>query len=188
MELDKGFEFAVILAWKDLMPGDQLMSARVEYESKRGVPLDCMSVWTVRSWGYQDRVCDYWTAVSPAHPIGVHFSNGYHSEALTKALDFIMKNQDQFTSPADAWRSHLVLIQPPPADLVVEAATWMTGVQATAPNQAGSSEAKAGRQPIPRNGVKSRAASSARIPTNGSRESAKSVDRGSGFPNGPWCR
>lgn len=125
MEFDKGLELAVILGWKDLMTGDQLMSARVEYDSRQGTPVDSLSVWTVRSWGYQDRVCDYWTSASETHPVGLRFSNSHHSDALAKALNFIMKNQDEFTRPGDSGRAHLVRIQPPAADLITEAATWM---------------------------------------------------------------
>ena len=129
------------LAWNDLMTGRQLLSARVEYESKQGIPTDFLSVWTVMSWGYQDRVCDYWTSGSPAHPAGVGFSNSYHSDALARALDFIMKNQDQFTRPVDAWRPHLVLIQPPTADQAAEAGAWMTGIEAPV-KRAGGTEGK----------------------------------------------
>ena len=129
MQLDKALEFAVILAWKDLMTGDQLLSARVQYESKRGTPLDSLSVWTVRSWGYQDRVCDYRTSASSTDPIGATFSNGHNSDVLAQTLGFIMKDQDQFTLPVDAWRTHLVLIQPPTADQVSEATAWMTRTQ-----------------------------------------------------------
>ena len=47
-------------------------------------------------------VCDYWTSTSSAHPSGVRFRNSYYSEKLTEALDFIMRNQDQFLRSADA--------------------------------------------------------------------------------------
>jgi len=142
MELDKALEFATILAWKDLTTGDQLMSARVQYESTREAPLDSLSVWTLRSWGYQDRVCDYRTRASSADPVGASFTNGYHSDILAHTLDFITKNLDQFTLPVDAWRTHLVLIQPPTADRVAEAAFCMTRAQEAVANRAGGAEAQ----------------------------------------------
>ena len=40
MELDKAFEFAVILAWDDLMKASQARSVRVEYQGKPGTSLD----------------------------------------------------------------------------------------------------------------------------------------------------
>jgi hypothetical protein len=134
MVLDKAFEFAVILAWKDLMVGDKLLSARVQYESKPGMPLSYLSVWSLRSWGYQDRVCDYWIGASSAHPTGASFSNGHRSDILVQTLDFIMKNQDQFTSPVDAWRTHTVLISPPADDQLAEAAAWMDTIQSAVPS------------------------------------------------------
>ncbi len=42
-------------------------------------------------------------------------------------LDFIMKNQSQFTRPVDACRDALVLVYPPTEDDRAEAATWMSG-------------------------------------------------------------
>jgi len=121
--------------------------------------------------------------------MGVRFSNSYHSDALERALDFIMKNQDEFTRPADAWRSHLVLIQPPTAELAAEAAAWVSEIQASA-KRAGGTEARAGRRTSPRT-VPNPATSDPRataITANGSFEFAKSVDHRSGFPNGPWSR
>ncbi|PYU18075.1 MAG: hypothetical protein DMG30_29245 [Acidobacteria bacterium] len=49
---------------------------------------------------------------------------------MAQALLFVMKNQGQFTRPADAGRHGLVLIYPPDGDDRIEAATWMKGVQA----------------------------------------------------------
>ena len=182
MELDKVLEFAVTLAWQDLLAGDELLSARVEYQSERGMRVDFLTVWTLRSWGYQDRVCDYWASASPAHPAGARFTNSYHSNALAQALDFIVKNQDQFTHP-DAGRPHMVLIQPPTPELAAEAAAWMAGNEAAASNRASGARATPRRRsprPGP-NGVAFRP----RLPGN---SSGGVVDNRSGFPNGPWCR
>jgi hypothetical protein len=49
---------------------------------------------------------------------------------LAQSLLFVLKNQDEFTRPANAGRHGLVLIYPPDADDRIEAATWMKGVQA----------------------------------------------------------
>ena len=132
MELDKAFQFAVILAWEDLMKASQPGSARVVYDSKPGTSLDYVSVWSARAWGYYDLVCDYWTWTSSAHPSGIGFRNSHNSDKLAETLDFIMKNQDQFTRPDDACRDGLVLIYPPTEDEKTEAAAWMRLVQATA--------------------------------------------------------
>ena len=70
--------------------------------------------------------------LTPAHPSGVRFVNGHHSDRLAETLDFIMNNQDQFTRAADACRHGLVLISPPTGDEQTEAAIWRREVQGTA--------------------------------------------------------
>lgn len=125
MELDKAFEFAVILAWDDLTKTSELRSARVEYQCAPGTSLDNVKIWSSKAWGYYDLVCDYWTGSSPTHPSGVRFRNGHGSDKLAETLGFIMKNQGQFTRGADSCRDGLVLIDPPAAEERTEAATWM---------------------------------------------------------------
>jgi len=51
MELNKGFRFAVILAWADLVKVSTPCSARVEYLCEPGTALDYVSVWSVRAGG-----------------------------------------------------------------------------------------------------------------------------------------
>ena len=136
MELDKAFEFAVITAWQDLMKVANPCSVRVEYECEPGASLDYLSVWAVKAGGYQDLVCDYWTWTSPAHASGVRFTNGFHSDGLGQSLDFIMKNQDQFTRPVDACRHGFVLIYPPTEVERLEVTGWMERSMAPAPTAA----------------------------------------------------
>jgi hypothetical protein len=142
MELDKAFEFAVISAWKDLMKVANPCSVRVEYRYEPGTSLDSMSVWSVDAGGRQDLVCDYWTWAwaSAGHPVGVRFRNRHSSDRLALTLDFIMKNQAQFTRRADACRDGLVLIYPPTEDELTEASRWMGEVQGTATNFGGAAD------------------------------------------------
>ena len=90
MELNKGFRFAVILAWEDLVKVSRPCSARVEYLCEPGAALDYVSVWSVRAGGQQDLVCDYWTWTSAAHPRGLRFRNGPNCflSALSARLSF----------------------------------------------------------------------------------------------------
>jgi hypothetical protein len=134
MELNKAFNLAVILAWEDLIKVNRSPSVRVEYQCESGTSLEYLRVWAARPEGYNDLVCDYWTWASPAHASGVRFTNGYHSDTLALTLDYIMKNQNQVTRASDACRDGLVLIYPPTEDERAEAATWMSGVHATASN------------------------------------------------------
>jgi hypothetical protein len=140
MKLDKAFESAVILAWEDLLKVNQSPSVRVEYQCEPGTSLDYLTVWAARPRGSNDLVCDYWTWASPAHASGVRFTNGYHSDMLALTLEFIMKNQDQFTRPADACRDGLVLVYPPTEDECVEASSWRREVQGTATNFGGAAD------------------------------------------------
>jgi hypothetical protein len=121
LELDKAFQYAVTLAWEDLMTPIEPRAIRVEYLCEPGSPLDHLSVWSVRAGGYQDLVCDFWASASLAHPSGARFGNG-HSDKLAATLDFIMKDQGQFTRPADAGRHgfsfthpmQMIVPKPPP--------------------------------------------------------------------------
>ncbi|HEY6272323.1 MAG TPA: hypothetical protein VIX19_10055 [Terriglobales bacterium] len=140
MELDKAFHFAVILAWEDLTKPSEPGSVRVEYRCKPGILLDHVSVWSAGAPGHRDLVCDYWTAASLTHPSGARFENGYSSDRLAGALDWIMKNQDQFTRHTNAGRDGLVLIHPPAGDERTEAAAWMRGVDGTVANFGGAAD------------------------------------------------
>jgi hypothetical protein len=130
LELDNAFRYAVTLAWEDLMRPTEPRSIRVEYLCEPGTPLDHLSVWSARTGGYQELVCDFWISASLTHPSGACFGNRYYSEVLAQSLLFVMKNQGQFTRPADAGRHGLVLIYAPDADDRIKASTWMKGVQA----------------------------------------------------------
>jgi hypothetical protein len=134
MELDKALGFAVILGWDDLKKVSDPGSARVEYQCEPGTSLDNLNVWWVDAEGHQNRVCEYWTSSSSAHPSGIGFSNNFQSQQLGLALDFILMNQGQFTRPADACRDGLALISTPTADERTEAATWMKGVHGAPTN------------------------------------------------------
>src|ERR1700758_4812411 len=110
LELDKAFQYAVTLAWEDLMTPIEPRAIRVEYLWEPGSPLDHLNVWSVRAGGYQDLVCDFRASVSLAHPGGAGFVDRHSSDKLAATLAFIMRNQGQFTRPADAGRHGLVLI------------------------------------------------------------------------------
>jgi hypothetical protein len=130
VELDKAFQYAVTLAWEDLMTPIEPRAIRVEYLCEPGSPLDHLSVWSVRAGGYQDLVCDFRASASLAHPNGASFGNKHSSDKLAASLGFIIKNQGQFTRSADAGRHGLVLIHAPDADDRREAATWTNKVRA----------------------------------------------------------
>jgi hypothetical protein len=129
LELDRAFQYAMTLAWEDLMTPIEPRAIRVEYLCGPGSSLDHLSVWSVRAGGYQDLVCDFWASTSSAHPSGACFGNRHSSDKLAATLDFIMKNQGEFTRPADAGRHGLVLLYPPDANDRAEATAWMKQAQ-----------------------------------------------------------
>lgn len=130
MQLDNAFEFAVILAWRDLLKVVTPACVRVEYRHEPKSLLDHVTLWADKGKGYCDRVCDYWTWASSAHPNGVHFWRGHDSDRLARSLDFIMKNQDHFTGPTTA-RDGLVLVYPPVDAQRAEAAAWEASLPGT---------------------------------------------------------
>ncbi len=138
MELDKAFHLAAVQGWDDLMRKKGLLSARAEYSSNPGILLEHLGVWAVKAWGDYDLACDYWTHKSPAHPAGVSFWNGFYSEELAVSLDFIMKNQDQFTRRAEDGSVGLVLINPPTEDEKVESGIWLNKRHDTLPKSIGA--------------------------------------------------
>jgi hypothetical protein len=142
MELDKALQFAVIVGWADLTKVAKPRSIRIEYRCEPAAPLDHLRVWADKAGGHQDLVCDYWTRTSSNHPSGARFSNGHHSDQLAQTLDFIMKNQDQFTRPADAGREGLMVAYPPAEEECAEAATWMKGLYGTATDLGGAADEK----------------------------------------------
>lgn len=142
LTLDKAFQYAVTLAWDDLMKPVELRSIRVEYVCAPGAVLDHLSVWAVRAGGYQNLVCDCWSRASLAHSGGALFADQYRSDKLAGALGLVLENQDQFTRFADASRFGLVQIYPPDAGDRREASSWMTTIQEAGREQ-GAGEAPA---------------------------------------------
>lgn len=129
MKLDKAFEFAVILAWKDLVKVSDPRSVRVEYRCEPGAPLDQVTVWSADAEGHQHRVCDYWTRAASGRDGGVCFVNGYCSDQLATTLGVIMMNQEQFTRLADACSDGLALIYAPTDNDRAEAGIWLREMQ-----------------------------------------------------------
>ena len=60
-------------------------------------------------------VVEYWMSPSKAHNAGVHFDNGYASEALAHILHSVMQKQTEFSLPVDFGRQGLQQIATPAA-------------------------------------------------------------------------
>jgi hypothetical protein len=137
MELNKAFQLAVVQGWDDLIKKKGVQSARVEFISKPGTPVDHLGVWASKAWGDCDLVCDYWTQKSSGHSAGASFWNGFSSKELAGALDFIMKHQGQFERSASGCSEGLVLIDPPTSDERIEATDWIKKLRGLSPKSFG---------------------------------------------------
>jgi len=181
VELDRAFHYAVTLAWEDLMKPIEPRAIRVEYLSEPGSPLDYLTVWSVRAGGYQDLVCDFQSSASLAHPSGACFGNRHSSGQLAASLGFIMKNQGQFTRPADAGPHGLVLIHAPDADDRKEAAAWMKAARALQATQPG------GQAAVPAEDRRQDEEASSRMDDEGhSGERAETVPDATGYSGYEW--
>jgi hypothetical protein len=129
MELDRALELAAVASWEDLVKPGDACTVHVEYEKQPESPLSSVTVWTIKNRGYGTLVCRYSAAPSnSASPSledsPVHFVNSYHSKKLADTLDFVMRNQNRFTRPADRSIHGLVQIDCPSPKDRSDAATW----------------------------------------------------------------
>jgi hypothetical protein len=134
MELDRALELAVVACWEDVVKPGDTCSVHVEYEKHPDSPLSSLAVWTIRNRGYGTLVCCYSVAASncasPSFEVpSIHFANSCHSKKLADTLDFVIKNQNRFTRPADRSIHGVVQIDCPSEDQRSEGATWSQAVR-----------------------------------------------------------
>lgn len=129
MELDRALELAVVASWEDLVKPGDICSVHVEYEKQPNSPLASLSVWTIKNRGYGTLVCRY--SITPSSSASssledppTQFANSYHSTILANTLDFVVRNQNNFTRPTDRSSHGLVQIDSPTEEDRREAATW----------------------------------------------------------------
>jgi hypothetical protein len=125
MELDRALELAVISSWNELaLPGESC-SVHVEYENVSAVPVNSLEVWMIRKRGYGTLVCRC-SDPSPrtADISGCVFENAYRSKTLAEDFDFILRNQGQFSRPADHSVHGFVPIDQPSDEDRQSATAW----------------------------------------------------------------
>jgi hypothetical protein len=133
MELDRALELAVVASWEDMVKPGDTCSVHVEYEKQSDSPLSSVMVWTIRNRGYGTLVCRY--SVAPSNSASpsfegppVHFANSYYSKKFADTLDFVMRNQNRFTRPADRSIHGLVQIDCPSQEDRSDAAIWSQAI------------------------------------------------------------
>jgi hypothetical protein len=75
--------------------------------------LDYLKIWSCIARGEWHLACAYWTASSTFHDKGIHFENGFRSDALRRNLEFVVQHQPDFSSSLDRGRTGLLRIQMP---------------------------------------------------------------------------
>jgi len=111
--LERILESAVVVSWTDLMRGAQAGLVHIEYGFAASGTLDYLKFWSSVSRGHWLLAVEYWASPSNSHSTGVHFENGYESQALKRVLDSVMQHQTEFSLPADFGRRGLLQIATP---------------------------------------------------------------------------
>jgi hypothetical protein len=113
IQLDAILADAMVLNWNDVMPESTAGLIHVEYRTEPLGSVEFVKVWASTIWGYWNLICEHWMRWEGSRPNGVHFSNGYRSDKLEKALDSIMQHQEIFLIHTSAMRDHMIQVSPP---------------------------------------------------------------------------
>ena len=108
--LDQILESAVVLSWKDLLPGTRTSLVHVEYRLGPGGSLEFLKVWSSITRGHQYLVCEWNPSAAANH---VSFSNDFYSKDLAQMLESIIQHQAAFFKDLTLHRDGLVQIHPP---------------------------------------------------------------------------
>ena len=108
--LDQILESAVVLSWKDLLPGTRTSLVHVEYRLGPGGSLEFLKVWSSITRGHQYLVCEWNPSPAANH---VSFSNDFYSKDLAQMLESIIQHQAAFFKDLTLHRDGLVQIHPP---------------------------------------------------------------------------
>jgi hypothetical protein len=110
--LDQILESAVVLNWKDLLPGTRTNLVHLEYRLGPDVPLEFLKVWSSITRGHQYLVCN-WMCTPSSVASHVTFSNDFYSKDLAQMLESILQHQAAFSTNLTLHRDGLVQVHPP---------------------------------------------------------------------------
>ena len=111
--LARVLESAVVVSWADLMRGAQAGLVHIEYGFAAGGTLDYLKFWSSITRGHWLLTVEYWASPSKSHSTGVHFENGYESDALKHILNSVMQHQSNFSLPVNLGRQGLLQVAAP---------------------------------------------------------------------------
>jgi hypothetical protein len=123
LRLDRTLESAVILGWKDLMPGPASGQIHIEYRIASNGSADGLEIWLSTIRGYWTLICEFRTSRDPSRRSGVRFINGNSSATFAHILDLIMQPDRFSTSESD--RAVLIQVQAPTEDEVIAAKNYI---------------------------------------------------------------
>jgi hypothetical protein len=134
MELDRALELAVVSSWEELVRLGESCSIHVDYKNLSKLPLNSVEVWMIKNRGYGRRVCSYTTSRSgssavPPETLEIRFVNNFRSNILAKNLNFIVRNQHQFSRLPDHSIHGWVQIDLPSEEEKKSAAVWSRGIR-----------------------------------------------------------
>jgi len=131
--LDQILESAVVLSWKDLLPGTRTSLVHVEYRLEAGGSLEFLKVWSSITSGHQYLVSEWNPSAAANH---VSFSNDFYSKDLAQMLESIIQHQAAFSKDLTLHRDGLVQIQPPTEEdrrsaeaCMTEASHWFVALR-----------------------------------------------------------
>jgi hypothetical protein len=111
--LDRILECAVIVSWADLMKDAKSGLIHLEYAFSPDSSFEYLKLWSSMTRGHWRLACEFWMSASTLHDSGIHFEDGFQSEGLTQALEFIMQHQQAFSPSPDSGRTALLQIRVP---------------------------------------------------------------------------
>jgi hypothetical protein len=107
------FESVVVVSWADLMRNVQADLIQIEYGFAADGTIECLKLWASINRGHWLLAVEYWASRSDPRDPGVHFENGYESDALKQVLQTVMPHQSEFVLPVDLGRQGLLQIPIP---------------------------------------------------------------------------
>lgn len=134
MELDRALELAVTSCWNDLVTADEDSCVHLEYKNVSGLPLSLVEVWIINEDGGRALAFRYAAPRSNSsrgrreNP-RMQFANSYRSRNLAGNVDFIMRNQVNFTRPADRSIHGFIEIEAPTEENRKMAGAWQDAIQ-----------------------------------------------------------
>jgi hypothetical protein len=129
MEVDRALELAVVASWDEIVDRGESCSLHVEYGDIQQRPLSALEVWKIKNRGYGTLVYRYAAEGlnlpgSRPEAAPVLLANSRRSHTLADNLDFIMRNQREYSRPTGRSIHGLVRIDRPNEDERKSAAAW----------------------------------------------------------------